>query len=98
MASGQTLASFKAFDTELPTSNYAQLDTRNSRPVLAFDTTTQEAACFSGLLPRSYNGGGITVYVTWMAASATTGTIGWTVEFERVSDGASDSSSGESMI
>lgn len=84
MASGNTLCKFFPADNEPPSSNYATLDTRNGHPVLDFDDTTQEAAVFSDVLPRNYSGGGITVYVGSSATSATTGTIGWTVEIERV--------------
>ena len=70
--------------------NYATLNTRNGHPTLDFDTTTAESAVFSFVVPRNYAGGGITVYVIWCAASATTGTIGWLIEFERVDAGTLD--------
>ncbi len=75
---------------EPPSSNYATLDTRNGHPVLDFDTTTQETAIWTGVLPRHYAGGGITVYIHWAATSATSGTIGWDVSFERIGDGSQD--------
>lgn len=84
MASGNTLIQWGPQDNEPPASNYATLDTRNGRLVLDFDTTTQEAAVFSGVLPRNYAGGGVTVYLHWAASTATTGTVGWDVAFERV--------------
>lgn len=68
---------------EPPLANYATLDTRNSRPVLDFDTTTQEAAIFSGVLPADYAGGGVTVSVWCALTSATSGTVGWDVAIER---------------
>lgn len=99
MSTGQTLAVFTALDNEPPATNFATLNTRNGHPVLEFDTTTGEAACFSGILPRNYAGGGITVYATWAAATATTGTIGWTVEFERMNtDLDADSFAGAQTI
>lgn len=90
MASGNTLCTFFPTDNEPPSSNYATLDTRNGHPVLDFDTTTGEAAIFTGILPRHYAGGGITVYIHYAMTSATSGTCGWTVEFERIGDGSQD--------
>ena len=84
MASGNTLVTLYPSGNEPPATNYATYDTRNAHPVLDFDTTTGESAVWSFILPRHYAGGGITVYVHWSATSATTGTIGWTVEIERV--------------
>jgi hypothetical protein len=75
---------------EPPASNYATLDTRNGHPVLDFDAATAEAAIFTGLLPLSYGGAGLTVEIGYSMTSATTGTCGWTVEFERVADSQQD--------
>lgn len=83
MASGNTLCVFTALHNSPPASNPATFDTRNGTPVLDFDTTTQEIAIFVGVLPRHYAGGGVTVYLHWAATSATSGTIGWDVAFER---------------
>ena len=90
MASGNTLCTFFAASNEPPTSNYATFDTRNGHLVLDFDTTTQEAAIFTGIMPRNYAGGGVTVYIHAMLSSATTGTLGWDVSFERMSDATTD--------
>lgn len=90
MASGDTLIVFTPYANEPTAANYATLNTRNSHIVLDFDDTTAESAVFRAVLPRVYAGGGITVYVHWAAKTATTGTGGWTVEFERVSDSQQD--------
>lgn len=82
MASGATLVTWGPGDQEFAGSNFAPYSKRNHHPVLLFDTTTQEIAIFSAILPRNYGGGGITVYVTWAADTATSGTIGWDVAFE----------------
>lgn len=90
MATGNTLCVFTALQNEPPATNYATFDTRNSHPVLDFDTTTQEAAIFTGVLPRHYGGGGITVYLHYAMSTATTGTCGWDVAFERIGNGSQD--------
>lgn len=84
MASGNTLCVFHVLGAEFPSSNMATLGTRNQHAVLNFDTTTQETCYFTGILPRAYAGGGITVYLHWATATATSGTIGWGVSFERI--------------
>lgn len=81
---------FKPYDNEPPASNYATLDLRNNRPTLDFDDTTQEAAVFSGVLPAGYAGGGVTVTVFCSLTSATTGTVGWDVAFERTQASTDD--------
>lgn len=90
MATGNTLVVFGAQDNTPPTTNAAQFTFRNSHPVLAFDTTTQEAAYFTSVLPRHYAGGGVTVYLHWTAATATSGTVGWDIAIERMSDATTD--------
>lgn len=93
MASGDTLFTLHPSQNQPPTSNYATVDTRNGHLVLDFDATTQETAIFPFVMPRHYGGGGITVYVHYAASSATTGTIGFDVTFERVGDGQQDTDS-----
>jgi len=81
---------FKPYDNEPPASNYATLDLRNNRPTLDFDDTTNETAVFSGVLPAGYAGGGLTVTVFCSLTSATTGTVGWDVAFERTQASTDD--------
>jgi len=75
---------FKPTDNEPPLANFATYNLRNNHPVLQFDTTTQEIAIFSAVLPTAYSGNGLTVDLIWSAASATSGTIGWDVAIERI--------------
>ena len=97
MASGNTLAVFGPNDAILPSSNYPQFVVRNNHLVLAFDTTTGETAYFEGVLPQNYAGGGLTCYLTWMAQSATSGTIGWLVDIERTYDAGSTDLDADSL-
>lgn len=90
MASGDTLCVFGPLQAETPTTNFAALAYRNRHPVLLFDTATQEAAFFTTVLPRHYGGSGITVYVHWAASTATSGTVGWDVAFERIGAAVQD--------
>lgn len=90
MASGETLAVFTPYANEPPASNYATLDLRNGHPCLDFDDATNESAIFSGVLPRNYAGGGITVYLHYAMTSATTGKVRWEVLWERIGDGQQD--------
>jgi len=84
MASGDTLVVFHPYNNEPPATNYATLDTRNQRPCLDFDAATNESAVFSGIMPRHYAAGGVTVYLHWAASTDTTDThhCYWDVGFE----------------
>lgn len=90
MASADTLVVFTPLHNEPPASSYATLDTRNSVPVLDFDDTTDESAVFGGVLPSTYDGGGLTVILVWMATSATTGGVSWDVAIEAHPDDTFD--------
>jgi hypothetical protein len=90
MASGNTLCVFTPYNNEPPSSNYATLDTRNGHPVLDFDQSTDEAAVFTGVMPRHYASGGVTVYLHVSASGITTGNYIFDVSFERVGDGSQD--------
>lgn len=90
MASGDTLCVFKPQHNQPPASNYATLDTRNGHVVLDFDASTEEAAYFAGILPHNYAGGGLNVYVHWMATSATSGNVKWGGSLEAHDAGGTD--------
>jgi hypothetical protein len=74
---------------EFPNTNFATIDERNNRPCLDFDTTTEETAQWSFVMPAGYNGGKIKVTLYWACTTATTGTVAWDFDFESVADGES---------
>ena len=86
MATGDTLLIFTALHNTPPASNFATLDLRNVHPVLDFDASTAESAVFESVMPRSYGGGGLTVYIHYAMSSATSGDIDWDAAFERIGD------------
>lgn len=90
MASGATLLEIFPQSNEPPASTYAQLNTRNGHSVLDFDAALDEAAVFKTILPRNYGSGGLTVYVHWVAATATSGVVVWSAEIERDGEGIQD--------
>lgn len=84
MASGDTLLIWNALGNEPPATGYATINVRNGHPVLEFDAATTEGGAFSGILPRTYQGGGLTVYLHWMGAAATSGNVVWGTAIERM--------------
>ena len=90
MASGDTLIVFTPLQNEPPSSNPATIDFRNLHPVLDFDPTTNESAVFTGVMPRHYGGGGITVYLHYAMTSAVTLTVDWDAALERIGDQQQD--------
>lgn len=84
MASGDTLGQFLPTHAEPPATNYATLGTRNAHPMLQFDGAADEEAVFTGILPRNYGGGGLTVYSYWSFTSATTGSLRVQADIERM--------------
>lgn len=88
MASGDFLFPFFPQASEPPASAYATFDVRNGILVLAF--TNGDSAIFRGVLPSNYAGGGLTLTIWWMAATATTndGVFGGSIE--RAQDGGTD--------
>jgi len=84
MAIGDTLTAWDATASRPPATDYPSLDVRNGHVVLDFDSATDEATDFEGLLPAHYGGGGLQVVITW---SVTPGddqsTVTWEAAFER---------------
>jgi hypothetical protein len=65
-----------------PSTGYMTLNTRNGHLVLEATAGSTDTAIVVGVIPWTYGGGDVTVYVHWMAKTATTGTIGWDATFE----------------
>ncbi len=87
MASGDTLFVLTPLSNEPPDSAFATYDVRNGHPVLDFvDSTTNESAIFSFIMPEHYDGGGLTIDLGYSMASATSGDIDWDIEIERIGD------------
>lgn len=84
MATGNSLIQFLPINNEPPASVAATLDLRNVHPVLDFDGSADEEAVFSGVLPRHYAGGGLTVRVFVAFTSATSGSGRIQAAFERI--------------
>jgi hypothetical protein len=57
---------------------------------LDFDPTVNEIAVFKLVMPRHYDGGGLTITVGVAASTATTGDMSWAIFLMSVSDNADD--------
>ena len=90
MASGNTLFELMPQANEPPSSAYATLDTRNGICVLDFDAASIESAVFRGVLPSHYAGGGLTLDLFWLGATATSGDVKWGAAWEEQDAGNND--------
>jgi hypothetical protein len=90
-----TLHIFRPQQNEPPAANFATLDTRNGHPVLDFDSSTQEAAVFSGVLNRGYSGGNLVVDIWFSCDTNTTADeeVVWEAAFEKLNTQDLDSDS-----
>lgn len=77
---------FSPLGAEFPATNFPELTLVNRRPMLAFDAATDETAYWTGIAPQGLSGT-ITVILTIMAASATTGSFRWQAQIEAITDG-----------
>lgn len=77
---------FTPYAAEFPASNFPQLLIVNRRPALAFDASTDEAAYWTGVAPQGLTGT-LTLVITYIMASATSGTVGFQAQLEAVTDG-----------
>jgi hypothetical protein len=80
----KTYAVFTATDNQPPSTAFATLDTRNSIAVLDFDDASTESAVFVGVIPEAASlGSGLIVSLRWMATTATSGDVRWSVAWEK---------------
>lgn len=81
-----TRAVFTPTSAEFPTSGFASPSVINERPVLAFDATTDENIYWTDIAPAGLSGA-ITVVVSYIMASATTGAVRFQAAIEAITDG-----------
>jgi hypothetical protein len=80
----KTYATFTATDNQPTASAFMTLDTRNSISVLDADDASTESAVFVGILPEAASlGSGLIVSLRWMATTATSGDVRWSVAWEK---------------
>jgi hypothetical protein len=81
----KTYAVFTATDNQPPSTAFATLDTRGTGiAVLDFDDAATESAVFVGIMPEAASlGSGLIVNLDFMATTATSGNVRWSVAFER---------------
>ena len=73
---------------EFPSTNFPQLAVSNTterRPVLAYDAATKESAQWTDIAPQGLTGT-LTVVITYIMASATSGNVVWLAAVEAITD------------
>lgn len=88
---------FTPNSAEFPSSNFPELRLINRRPCLAFDAAADETAYWTGIAPQGLTGT-ITLVITYIMASATSGAVRFQAQIEAVTDGdATDLDAGTSF-
>ena len=90
LGTGQTLLQFRPAQAEPPATLYAVYGVRNVHPYLAFDSATSWSTSFTGVLPRNYMGGGLTVNIHWAGNGAGTNKVCFAGAIERIDVGTLD--------
>jgi len=81
-----TRAVFTPLSAELPSSAFPQLQLVNRRPVLSFDAAADEECWWTDIAPQGLTGT-ITVVISYIMASATSGSVRFQCALEAVTDG-----------
>lgn len=101
--SPQELAVFNAADGILTAATPPTVALRNEREMLAYPNAVTSTAYFTGVVPRNYVASGpLRAKVFWVAATATSGDVRWSVAVERLEPGGpnvdSDNFGGNELI
>lgn len=83
-----TRAILTPYSAEFPATNFPQLLKVNDRPALAYDAATDEAAYWTFIVPQGITGT-MSVVISYIMASATTGNVRFEALVEAVTDGDS---------
>lgn len=78
-----TRAVFLPYAAEFPATNFPQLLLVNRRPALAFDAATDEACYWTGVAPQGMTGT-LSIVISYVMASATSGAVGFQAQLEAV--------------
>lgn len=78
-----TRAVFLPYAAEFPATNFPQLLLVNRRPALAFDAATDEACYWTGVAPQGMTGT-LSIVISYVMASATSGAVGFQARLEAV--------------
>jgi len=78
-----TRAVLEPFGAHYPSSNYPGMTQINRRPVLAFDAATAETAYWTLVAPQGLTGT-LTLVISFIMASATSGNVVWVAAVEAV--------------
>ncbi len=70
---------------EFPSTNFPQLVQINQRLVLAYDAATSEAAYWTDVAPQGLTGT-LTLVLSFIMASATSGNVVWRAQVEAITD------------
>ena len=77
--------SFWPTENEPPLTNFATLDTRNSRPILDFDSSGGEESIFTDAMPVDYAGGGVDLEIRFSnTETGTSGNAYYSIALERI--------------
>lgn len=87
MASNDTLAYFFSPSGQQETHNSARgvfSAELGNLFVLNFDDTNDEVIHFTGMIPKSYQNNGITVYIHWFSSDVVSGDVVWAVSLKKI--------------